>query len=263
MPFTFAHPAAILPAKFIRRKWVSFTALAIGSMTPDFEYFIRMRNLGVYGHTWAGLLWFDLPVAFILTFIYHGFVRDGLIDHLPAMFRKRLNRFKEFNWPAFVKQNLLTVIICLMLGIATHIVWDSFTHRTGYFVNKIPWLLKNTDVFGIGQVRFYILQVVSSSAGLIILFYGLFMLPKDETLKRKNILLFWTIAALITVSIVTIRVYTTMHRLPLEQFNNLLTIHFFTHFFNHRSADDFIMTTISAFLISLILTPLLVKKSHS
>jgi hypothetical protein len=42
MPFTFAHPAIVLPLKHLPKRWYSLTGLIIGSMTPDFEYFIRM-----------------------------------------------------------------------------------------------------------------------------------------------------------------------------------------------------------------------------
>src|ERR1700679_2947936 len=105
MPFTFSHPAAVLPAKLLPDKWVSMTALVIGSITPDFEYFIRMKNVGLYGHTVIGVFWFDLPIVFALTFIYHKFVRDGLLDNLPRFLRNRLNKFRGFDWASYVKQN--------------------------------------------------------------------------------------------------------------------------------------------------------------
>jgi len=44
MPFTFSHPAIVLPLATLRRQWISATGLIIGSITPDFEYFIRMKN---------------------------------------------------------------------------------------------------------------------------------------------------------------------------------------------------------------------------
>ena len=44
MPFTFSHPAVILPATYLDKKYYCLSALIIGSMTPDFEYFIRMRD---------------------------------------------------------------------------------------------------------------------------------------------------------------------------------------------------------------------------
>jgi hypothetical protein len=261
MPFTFSHPAAILPAKYFPEKWISFTALVIGSITPDFEYFIRMRNFGEYGHTWTGIFWFDLPLAFALTFIYHAFVRDGLIDNLPRILRKRLIRFKGLSWPNYVKGHFWVVLVCLLVGITSHILWDGFTHRTGYFVGLMPWLNENTYIFwGIGYSRFYVLQQISSLAGVILVFYALFRLPPDETVGRKSIIAYWLIAGTLTVLIATIRVYFGLHRLPLEQFHYIFSIDFYLNYFNHRLAEDFIMTVISAFMISLVLTPFIVKE---
>ena len=42
MPFTFAHPAIVLPF-YKKPKFFSMTTLIIGSMSPDFEYFLRMK----------------------------------------------------------------------------------------------------------------------------------------------------------------------------------------------------------------------------
>ena len=57
MPFTFSHPALILPLKYFPNKWFSLTGLVIGSLTPDFEYFLRMRIKSVYSHTLEGIFW--------------------------------------------------------------------------------------------------------------------------------------------------------------------------------------------------------------
>lgn len=58
MPFTFSHPAIILPFKYLPNRWISMTGLIIGSLTPDFEYFIRMKIESYYSHTNAGLFLF-------------------------------------------------------------------------------------------------------------------------------------------------------------------------------------------------------------
>ena len=49
MPFTFSHPAAVLPLRLLPRHWFSLTGLVIGSMVPDFEYFLRSMRLTVNG----------------------------------------------------------------------------------------------------------------------------------------------------------------------------------------------------------------------
>ena len=38
MPFTFSHPAIILPLAKINAKYISLTALVAGSMAPDSDF---------------------------------------------------------------------------------------------------------------------------------------------------------------------------------------------------------------------------------
>lgn len=66
MPFTTAYIAVILPLKKYCPHVLSISSLAIGSMAPDFEYFIRMTLYGYYGHTLIGIFIFDIPLGLIL-----------------------------------------------------------------------------------------------------------------------------------------------------------------------------------------------------
>jgi len=77
MPFTFSHPAIVLSLSYLPKRWVSMVGLIIGSMVPDFEYFMRMKVKSIYSHTWPGLFWFDLPLGLILMFIYQILVKDN------------------------------------------------------------------------------------------------------------------------------------------------------------------------------------------
>jgi hypothetical protein len=80
MPFTFSHPAAILPLRWLPNKYYSLTGLIIGSMTPDFEFLIRMNVGSIYSHTLAGIFYFDIPVGIAICFLFHDVVRDDLIE---------------------------------------------------------------------------------------------------------------------------------------------------------------------------------------
>ncbi|MEM7184808.1 MAG: DUF4184 family protein [Spirochaetota bacterium] len=40
MPFTFSHPAIVLPFVKFPKQWVCLSALIVGSIVPDFEYFM-------------------------------------------------------------------------------------------------------------------------------------------------------------------------------------------------------------------------------
>lgn len=194
MPFTFSHPAIVLPAKYLPEKWVSMTGLIVGSMTPDFEYFLRMRVESVYSHTWVGMFWFDLPLALILTFVYHYIVRNSFICNAPGFIKKRLAPYLDFSWWDYFKHNFFIVIICILVGVASHLLWDGFTHPHGMFVNMIPSLKETTDIFG-NHVRYYrILQNISSVVGGIIVFYAVMRIPKAADYpKSRNPVFYWFI----------------------------------------------------------------------
>src|SRR5690606_111807 len=140
MPFTFSHPAAVLPLTFLPRRWFSVTGLVLGSMAPDFEYFIRLKVQSYYSHTWIGLFWFCLPLTLLLAFIFHIIVRNDLIDNLPPVLKNRLVVFKHFQWTEYFKSNVLVVLVSSLFGVITHIIWDSFTHQHGYSVEAIDAL---------------------------------------------------------------------------------------------------------------------------
>jgi hypothetical protein len=236
MPFTFSHPAIVLPGKYLPERWVSMTGLIIGSTTPDFEYFLRMRNLSLYSHTWSGMFWFDLPLAFILTFVYHGLVRDSLLTNLPLFLRKRLLKFKGFNWNGYAKKHFLVVIVSLLIGIASHIVWDAFTHRQGQFVRVIPWLKENAMIFGVGYSRFYVLQNISTVLGGLIVLAAILKIPTESVPPKKGIIEYWLIVACITSAVVAVRLFTS---------------------FDFKDIDDLAVPVISGGLIGVIVTPLI------
>ncbi len=82
MPLTFAHPAAVLP--FSRKsKYIHFSALVLGSMAPDFEYFLRGRPIGEIGHTFVGFFLFNLPLVLFIYLIYQRFIQQPIMSHLP------------------------------------------------------------------------------------------------------------------------------------------------------------------------------------
>ena len=140
MPFTFSHPAIVLPLAYLPSRWVSLTGLVIESLTPDFEYFLRMKIQSNYSHTLGGLFWFDLPLGILLAFIFHNIVRSPLIDNLPDFLKERFLIFDRFHWNQYFKKNYLVVVISILIGAASHVLWDGFTHHGGYFVEKLPVL---------------------------------------------------------------------------------------------------------------------------
>src|SRR5437763_5725606 len=133
MPFTFSHPAAILPFRIFRKKWFSLTALVIGSVVPDFEYFLRMKDESFYSHKFWGIWWFDLPLAFLLSFLFHDVVRNPLFSNLPYTLQKRFKGYMDFKWGDYLRKHFGIVVFSFLVGIVSHILWDRLTHETANF----------------------------------------------------------------------------------------------------------------------------------
>jgi len=239
MPFTFSHPAIILPLTYLPKRWISLTGLVIGSLTPDFEYFIRFKIQSNYSHTVSGLLWFDLPLGILLAFLFHNLIRDQLYINLPPFLKSRLMSATSFNWNLYFRKNWIVVIFSTLMGAFSHVLWDSFTHNHGYFVESISLLKSSVELFGIQVPILKILQHTSTILGGIAIAYVLWKLPVENIAPNGKGFKFWTIASFIVIAIIMIRLLTGLSFL---QYGNVIT------------------SGISAGIISLIITSVISKK---
>jgi Domain of unknown function (DUF4184) len=212
MPLTFSHPALVLPAKYLPAKWVSMTGLIVGSVTPDFEYFIRMKVESYFSHTWTGMFWFDFPLALLLTFIYHFIVRNSFISNLPVFLRSRLSPYLHFNWMNYFKHHFFQVCICILIGIASHIFWDGFTHPHGDFVKIIPFLKESTTISGTHFTNYTLLQYISTIVGGIIVFYAVMKMPRvKEYAQSHHPFYYWFIIIGTGVVVANVRILTGIY----------------------------------------------------
>lgn len=205
MPFTLSHSAAVLP--ILRSKYFSATGLIIGTMAPDFEYFFRMNVQGIYGHTWLGVLYFDLPVAFLLAFLFHGVAKKNLIDQLPVFLQARFREVRNFDFLPYLKDHKWTFVTSVLIGTATHIVWDGFTHEHQYFVNALPGIYKGRYIpfRGARYPLWYALQHISTVVGgAFIVWYVLRMKPEEGEYHRPRIL-YWVLLSVMVALIVFVR----------------------------------------------------------
>ena len=193
MPFTFSHPVvAILFKKPIQLGRLSLTGVVLGSIAPDLEYYFRLRMQGDFGHQAWGIVVLDLPLALLVAFIFHQIIRDALIDHVPIFLKQRLIRFQGLDWWDYFKQHWFSVVLSIFLGILTHIVWDAFTHKTGFFVQNLPFLNYGFAVGNFSIPIYKVVQHASSLLGLGLILYFFHQLPKQVILsqddeKSKNI----------------------------------------------------------------------------
>jgi hypothetical protein len=239
MPFTFSHPAIVLPLGYLPNKWVSLTGLVIGSLTPDFEYFLRMRIQSDYSHTVGGIFLFDLPLGILLAFIFHNIVRSSLIENLPDFLKARFLIFERFRWNQYFKKNYFVVIISILIGAASHILWDGFTHHGGYFVEKLPALADTYKIFGLEMPLLKILQHSSTIIGGLFIAFAIWKMPPTERNSSSINLRYWFIVGVLTIGIVGTRLVTGL---------------------DYRIYGNLIVSGISGFMIALVVTSFLAKK---
>jgi hypothetical protein len=191
MPFTFSHPAILIPF----RKAGSITALVIGSIVPDFQAFMTLGVDKKFSHSWSGAFLFDLPLALLLCYLFHGVVRKPFIDSLPHYFTSRFGSWRSFDWKVHVKGNRVTVLVSLLAGIASHIWWDQLTHP-----GLITGMEKEVTLFGISDPLFVFVQFACSIPALLLIFCTIHRLPvKTVEGQRSNGFIYWTIVVVVVL----------------------------------------------------------------
>ena len=183
MPLTFAHAAAALP--FSRSsKYVNFSAIVLGSMAPDFEYFLRGRPSAEIGHSLIGFFTFNLPIVVMIYFIYYMWIHKTLWSHLPSF-------LQEAPVQKMRSSNVLHVVVLLysaLFGMLTHVVWDSFTHLNGFMVRKLSILSYTVQVFDFNIPIFKLLQHGSTIVGLLIIFSYMYIRARKNKYNDKGLI---------------------------------------------------------------------------
>jgi hypothetical protein len=205
MPFTPAHPAIILP--LINRKYFSATGLIVGSVSPDFEYFFKASVNGVHGHTLAGIFYFDLPVAVFIAITFHLLVKESLILNLPKFLQVRLQPLLHLNFKDFILKHYFVFTCSALLGAASHIFWDGFTHNGKFFVEYFS-IYKGTYIpfQGARYPLWYALQHTSTFVGCSVIFLYVFYLPIKTSQKLTTPkLLYWGALLILAASLFSMR----------------------------------------------------------
>jgi len=176
MPFTPSHAVIALP--FIRTPLVP-AAIAIGAMAPDLPLFVRGTGLD-YGRTHA-LAWLPVTMllALVLLLVWRCVLRPATRELLPRLIADRLPPEWDAGAAAGLRETfavggtpprtswrgILLLVVSLGLGIATHIVWDLFTHEGRWGSEVLPLL---DELWG-PLTGYKWLQHGSSVVGLLIL----------------------------------------------------------------------------------------------
>ncbi|MFE2545172.1 DUF4184 family protein [Actinacidiphila glaucinigra] len=169
MPFTLSHPAAVL---MVARHPFVMPALVTGCVAPDVPEFIGIQaDHPVWWEPYLSLarthsftgIGIDLVYALALVPLYMLVKRPVL-----AMVPKLAARVREApgygGGAAGAARRTLWTLLSALIGIVTHLVWDSFTHYD-MFVDEHVSFMRTPVIGGLDVLRFT--QYVSSVAGLV------------------------------------------------------------------------------------------------
>lgn len=179
MPWTLAHPAAVLPIRLITKK-LPLPALVIGSLVPDAGYYTGSFSFAEQAHTLVGLVSHCLPVGLTLLILIF-LLRRPFLFLLPEPHRLVLSALYA-KTPKLSYNYIIYVLIALVLGATTHIIWDNFTHASSDLPSKeIVFYLQER------AIRWYnLLQLGSSLFGtLALVVYYIFWVKKQPPLSIK------------------------------------------------------------------------------
>ncbi|NNF44647.1 MAG: DUF4184 family protein, partial [Phycisphaerales bacterium] len=167
MPFTVSHVAAAAPLALVWRGRLVLSALVIGSMVPDLTLLVPGLFDRDVGRSIGGVVVFCVPAGLLLLALWHTFLKEPVLELLPAAVRRRLV-FSARRRRALNVAIVLNAAAAVGAGALTHVLWDSVTHSDGWIVQRATWLESTFTVGGLHVPVYRLLQHGSSLAGLIL-----------------------------------------------------------------------------------------------
>ena len=155
MPFTASHAAAVLP--FLRSP-LPASALVIGSMAPDLQYFVPLDLTRSASHSWPGVLTIDLPIGIAALALWLLLLRAPVLDYSPGWLRERM--------PPRVRARSRLVYAALVfaaleLGILTHLILDFPTHK-GWLSDHVTWMQGSVGPFTVIRILHFSASVIGA-----------------------------------------------------------------------------------------------------
>jgi hypothetical protein len=169
MPFTGTHPVAALP--FLRTR-LPASALVIGCLTPDLPYYLPPRLgpvilIDVPTHTLRAGPTLDLALGLAVWAIWHGLLSAPALHAAPRALRARLLGRVRTGLLVRLRRprELPLVCLALLVGIATHLGWDAFTHPGMWGAVHVAVLRESWD----GRAGYQWVQYASDTLGQLVL----------------------------------------------------------------------------------------------
>lgn len=213
MPFTFAHPFYIAPLHKAKPALFSVTGLVLGSLSPDYEYFLMLEPYRSIGHSMAGFWLHAVPFSLLFAFLFHRLVKEPFVRHLPSRWGLDRRAYRMVDgWKLRGLRDWLVFIVSVGIGFLSHITLDAFTHAGGFFVVNLELLrataLMNIPLYKILQHGFSLLGLAGTLAYVGYRMFrresGAFR-PLPEIVKGPNKLAYWCTVLLTAVGVTALK----------------------------------------------------------
>ena len=164
MPFTISHAVLAPPISKLTGHALPVAALAIGCMVPDLYRLFTQENSNTT-HLWTSIIHPDLWIGLGFCLLWYLIYRPVIYRLSGIQHPLHIKSFKS------AVKFLIGVIAAVLVGTATHIIWDGLTHvdfRTFAFKDVLS---QNLTLFHHQYPVHRILQIGSSIVVLPILLY--------------------------------------------------------------------------------------------
>jgi hypothetical protein len=166
MPFTLAHPAAVLPLR--RLRYLRTAPLMLGAITPDLPYYVpaRLGRPELEMHSLEGSLTSCLLLGYVLlvgVFLLRRPITALLSPRARLLCLGALAPFQRR------PREWLLAPLSIVLGVWSHLLWDSFTHADGWVVHRVAALRAPVSIGAYHGTVCHVLQYLCSALGLLIL----------------------------------------------------------------------------------------------
>lgn len=194
MPFTLSHAVlAPLLAKLSGQR-LPIAALAIGTMLPDLHRLFTLRH-DPTPHLWSALLYPNLLLGLVFCALWYLLYRPALYRFVGVHHPLNLNTIKS------VLGFVCGLILALLIGNATHLIWDGLTHHDFRSFAFQDFLAQSVQL-GTGIYPMHrVLQIGSSILALpFLLWMSLHYYKKHRQIKPVSIKVLGYAVGLITLS---------------------------------------------------------------
>lgn len=137
MPFTISHAIVAYPVHHLARRKIRVMPVVIGSMSPDFPYLLLMTPVHAPGHSVPGVLIYCLLPALLLLALWYRWLEKPIVN-LLALPQAKIS---------FNISEVLLIILGVLIGAYSHVLWDATSHAYGYFVHNSEFW--HSEVFGL------------------------------------------------------------------------------------------------------------------